>query len=121
MAAAAVGRANAVARGRAGARTRRGRPAGDVRVKSARASVARREVEARAARGGGARGGGRGRGGEIQRLLSNADSAEAALRVVETDLESFDAVHAATALHRVAKFSAPESRLDRDYLELAEG
>ena len=121
MAAAAVGRANAVARGRAGARTRRGRPAGDVRVRRARASVARRVVEARAARGGGARGGGRGRGGEIQRLLSNADSAEAALRVVETDLESFDAVHAATALHRVAKFSAPESRLDRDYLELAEG
>ena len=36
-------------------------------------------------------------------------------------MESFDAVHAATALHRVAKFSAPESRLDRDYLELAEG
>ena len=33
--------------------------------------------------------------------------------MVETDLESFDAVHAATALHRVAKFSAPESRLDR--------
>jgi hypothetical protein len=90
---------------------RRGRLTRDVRVRRARASVARREVEARAARGGGGRGGGR--GGEIQRLLSNADSAEAALRVVETDLESFDAVHAATALHRVAKFSAPESRLDR--------
>ena len=119
MAAAAVGRANAVGRASAGARMRRGRPTGDVRARRARASVARREVEARAGRGGGARGGGR--GGEIQRLLSNADSAEAALRVVETDLESFDAVHAATALHRVAKFSAPESRLDRDYLELAEG
>ena len=88
------------ARGRANATRETG---GGCAVKSARASVARREVEARAARGGGARGGGRGRGGEIQRLLSNADSAEAALRVVETDLESFDAVHAATALHRVAK------------------
>ena len=56
-----------------------------------------------------------GRGGEIQRELANADSAEAALRVVERDLEAFDAVHAATALHRVAKFSSPSSRLDRDF------
>ena len=48
-------------------------------------------------------------------MLANADSAEAALRVVESDLDAFDAVHAATALHRVAKFSAPESRLERDF------
>lgn len=60
----------------------------------------------------GSRGGGR--GGEIQRELANAETAEDALRIVGSDLDAFDAVHAATALHRVAKFSAPESRLERD-------
>jgi len=118
MAAAAAGRAMRVAvRAREVARARGERRVDETR-RGARARLDR-DVTARAARGGGARGGGR--GGEIQRLLANADSAEAALRVVEKDLDSFDGVHAATALHRVAKFSAPESRLDRDYVELTEG
>ena len=63
---------------------------------------------------------GGGRGGEIQRELASAETAEDALRIVGSDLDAFDAVHAATALHRVAKFSAPESRLERD-VRVAEG
>jgi len=61
-----------------------------------------------------ARGGGGGRGGEIQSALASATSAEDALEIVERELEAFDAVHCATALHRVAKYSGSESRLERD-------
>ena len=64
--------------------------------------------------------GGGGRGGEIQKRLANAESAEDALRVVERDLEAFDAVHAATALHRVAKYASFESRLDRGFARAEE-
>ena len=89
---------------------------GDARARgrASRRTVGKERQRVRtAARGSG---GGGGRGGEIQRELANASSAEDALRVVELDLEVFDAVHAATALHRVAKFSSPLSRLDaRDF------
>ena len=95
---------------------RRGDGAGaTAATRTARTRARDARARARATRATSGSGGGKGRGGDIQRMLANADSAEAALRVVESDLDAFDAVHAATALHRVAKFSAPESRLERDF------